>query len=114
MFFTYKNFMSITGDAESAKLCAQAANNIINQEGTVLYGNLLEDGTADNFTSTQSNINTHVSLAIGMSEMGLFDGVRTKGVHIEKPDNDEMATILKQQVEMLRAEMRQLRGKDNG
>lgn len=97
MFFTAANFKMVGAQAE---LAAKIANEIIDKQGMVLYGNLYV-GRADNFTSDKKPQDTHVGIAVGLTEMGIFEPAEEELV-LDKVTSDEKAAALQAELEDLK------------
>jgi len=82
---------------------AKIANEIINDNGIVLYGNAYQDNKCNNFSTENSKGDTHVVIAIGLSEMGLFDSMGE--IKTEKATESELVDVMKQRNKMLEREI---------
>ena len=71
MFFHQSQFSKYIGD-DLANLVSKIANEIIDNQGVVLYGNAYEDGRVLNFGTDKKSNDTHVAIAIGVSAMGFL------------------------------------------
>jgi len=105
MFYHYKNFSSVISQ-DQAVLIAKIANDLLDQQAKVMYGNSYADGRADSFTSTQQRTDTHVCLAVGIDELGTF-APSTSPIALDKPSLDD---IMKAQVERIKDLEKQVRG----
>ena len=113
MFFDESNFDGYLAEKRAREIAAKVANQIIEDNSTVLYGNYMEDGTAVNFSSTKDKTDTHVLIGIGESEMAIF---APEGKYVKRDrvsDNEEKESLTKL-VKQLQGEISilQNRGKD--
>lgn len=110
MFFTKQHFTKFLTETE-ANTMAKLANQIIDQNGVVLYGNAYQDGKCNNFSTENKPGDTHVLIGIGLSEMGLFSSMGT--IKKEKPTESELVEVMEQRSKILEREISTLRSKKN-
>lgn len=110
MFFKAKHFMKILSE-EDAELVAEEANEVIRKQSKVIQGNYFADGSLDNFSTTEKDKDTHVAIAIGVTEMGLFDDERE--IHTTSPEVKDYNEAMSRKVEALERELRQKRKMEN-
>jgi hypothetical protein len=110
MFYTKDHFRKLTLDDNTLRIVAEVANEIIEAQGVVLYGNYYQSGRATGFTTTKLRTDSHVCMAIGMIEMGFLE---TEGkASISRSSGDELADITKKRNALLETENRNLRNKE--
>lgn len=115
MIFSRAIFRQVVNSDQEAENCARLANSLIDSKGIVLYGNYFENGKALNFSNNKSSTDTHTCIAIGMSEMGIFDESDLENIHLNKQEEENLSEILRQRNTMLEREIRELRkGAANG
>ena len=107
MFFNRDHFIGLVDD-DIADSVAKLANQIIDDNAKVVYGNLFEDGTIENLSTEKNKFATHVALAIGLFEMGVFRS--SKKIHIDKTEADEIAEASAILARQLRVENNNIRG----
>lgn len=109
MIFHASQFTQYIGD-ENAKLAAKIANELVGNTGVVIYGNHFDNGTCDNFSSTQNDHDTHVAIAIGLSVMGSLP-VNNSPINVGKVTKEDLLRAAEERAERLENENKQLRGK---
>ena len=111
MFYSISNFKDIGFDHNTADAAAKHCNSLIDDNGQVLHGNVLEDGSYINFTSERKPTDTHVLIGIGTSETGLFDN-RSKPIKKEKLTQAQVDSVFEKHNRKLETENDFLRKKN--
>jgi hypothetical protein len=74
--FHIDDFLTYIENREHAELAARIANELVNQNGLVIYGEAFENDKGDNeltsFTTTQKKGDTHTALVLQVAQMRNF------------------------------------------
>lgn len=111
MFYHYTNFTDFLTE-DQAKLCAKRCNEVLNNQGHVVYGNQTEDGHCLDFNSEKMKIHTHVGILLGVEVMGSLKP-SDKPLKLEKPTEQDFNRAMADKIKYLEAENKNLR-KQNG
>ncbi len=107
MFFRTDHFRHIA-DESLAKIIAEVVNELVEKNGKTLYGNYFNDGSADNFSTTQEKTDSHVAFAIGIEEMGWIPNAKGKTIARARPNTDELYEISQQRNKALERNQQEL------
>ncbi len=111
MFYHYTNFTDFLTE-DQAKLCAKRCNQVLNEQGVVVFGNQTEDGSCTDFDSEKKRTHTHVAMLLGVEVMGSLKPSE-KPLKLEKPNNQDFDRAMADRLKYLEAENRTLK-KQNG
>lgn len=109
MFLHKDHFIEAGFDPDSAELAAKIGNGIIDNDGKVVTGELLQNGEIHSFGSEQGVNDTHVGILIGLSLMGKLKP-HASPVALERPTKQDLERMLGDRVKQLEQENRMLRG----
>lgn len=110
MFFNKDNFTSVMTEDE-ANLVAKMANELIDDNGMVVYGSVTESGEAE-FSTEKKESDTHVAIAIGIKEMGIF-APKKQPIRRDSPEEKDLMRALSERNRLLELEIKQLRSRRN-
>ena len=111
MFFSAENFTALP-NKKDREIAADTANEVIMQQGVLLYGMMMSDGTAQDFTTDKAPTDSHTCIAIAMSLMHAFAPADS---HIASKDQRELRITESQKlyISQLEREVKSLRGSGN-
>jgi len=107
MFFHESNFSHVLTD-DQANLIAKIANDILDRQAKVMYGEHYQNGSGANFSTAKKRTDSHVCLAVGISELGLLKPSESP-IALEKPREEDVVRAQADRLRLQENEIRQLR-----
>lgn len=102
-FYEPDHFKEVPVGPKTRELIAKIANLVIDSHGTVIYGNKFDDGTFDNYSTTNDDQNTHTGILIGGHVMGEFPLLDSK-LSVEAVTERDIELSTAEENERLKAE----------
>ena len=109
MFVTERSFEILRNlDAETKKNISKHVNELIDHNGTVLYGIVYDDGTMENFSTKKDENDTHVLIGIGAAPMGILEPIEKNVKQTRLSEKDKLSAE-ERRIKDLEGELHQLR-----
>ena len=110
-----KNFFVQNGFAEDeAKFIAELVNSTIDENSTVLYGQVFEGSPLvfEKFSTKQKKHDNYKALVILADELGIFDNKQPAKLKIDRPDQNDNKSIFQKRNQQLKRDVRRLSNKE--
>ena len=100
MFFHYSVFNDAGLDEDTAIVLAKIANQTLDDNCQLIYGEYLSNGQASNFTTEKKRTDTHCALLLGVALMGDLKP-HDATVALERPLKKDMERLLQERNKQL-------------
>lgn len=106
MFFHYTNFTDYLTE-DQAKLTAKRANEVIDKNGHLVFGNINQDNQCMDFSTEKTRTHTHVGILIGAEVMGSLKPSDSP-MKLDRTTSDDMDRALRDKLKYLERENKNL------